>query len=823
MRKLLATTLAVLLFLAGAALPVSAQAQPLAHTKLINEMTLEEKALLLCGASSSRTNAIPRLDIPTVTLSDGPHGVRGYGEAVCFPTASLSACSWDAGLLELMGGALGDAAIAADVDLILGPGLNIKRSPLCGRNFEYYSEDPWLSGMMAAAMTRGIQSRDVGACLKHFAVNNQETRRTTIDAVADERALREIYLPAFEMAVKQVQPWAVMSAYNRFEGVYLTENSRLQNDILRGEWGFGGMIVSDWGGVRDRAAAVRGGTDLEMPHSMGMGVKSIIEAVGTGTLSQAELDRSVERMLTLIDRAGSGEKQARLDIAQQDDLARKIAEESIVLLKNEGDVLPLNTSQKIAVIGEFAQNPRFQGEGSSMINTDKKSNALQALQDAWRDANPSGSQVEYAQGYTVWPRQGLTDPLLRTRAARLAARSDVAVVFVGIPSTSDAEGIDRTDMALPDSQNKLVEAVAKANPNTVVVYCGGSAVTMDWMDQVKGFICTYLAGQAGGTATANILLGLTNPSGKLAETWPLAQEDVPCAAYFPGYPKSAEYRESIFVGYRYYDTFNKPVRFPFGYGLSYTKFEYSGLKVDGDQVTFTVKNIGERAGAESAQLYIRPLQSTAFRPEKELKGFGKVYLEPGESKAITIELDERSFAFFNTRTNDWCIESGEYEILIAASSDDIRLRETVRKQGSAASDIPDARNTAPAYYGLNGFTPADVPDAQFIAVLGRALPPRDLPQGSVITSSDSMQDAILNNDAARAVYVHIFRPIMALVTALIPHAVYVDYIMQVSTFWLASMTGGAMDEDIMNSLLRLYNGDWKGLFEVAWGVLGNLV
>jgi len=814
MRKFLAAVLAALLFMGSTVLPAGAKTQPLAHAELIGRMTLEEKASLLCGASFHNTSAIPRLDVPAVTLSDGPHGVRGYEGAVCFPTASLSACSWDADLLERMGGALGDAAIMADVDVILGPGLNIKRSPLCGRNFEYFSEDPYLSGIMAAAVTRGIQSRGVGACLKHYAVNNQETRRTTIDAVADERALREIYLPAFEIAVKQAAPWAVMSAYNRFEGVHITENGRLQNDILRDEWSYDGMVVSDWGGVRDRAAAVRGGTDLEMPHSVGMGEKSILEAVRAGELSQAELDRGVDRMLTLIGRVGGGEKQAQLSIERQHDLALKIAEESIVLLKND-DILPLNTSQKIAVIGEFAKNPRFQGEGSSIINTELKSNAFQALEAA-------GALVNFAQGYTVWPWPGMTDGLLRERAAHLAKHSDVAIVFVGIPSSSDAEGIDRKDMALPDNQNRLVEAVAKANPNTVVVYCGGSAVTAPWLGRVKGFVCTYLAGQAGGTATANILLGSVNPSGKLAETWPLAEKDAPCAAYFPGYPKSTEYRESIFVGYRYYDTFSIPVQFPFGYGLSYTEFEYSGLKVNGNQVSFNIKNTGDTAGAESAQLYVRPLRSTAFRPEKELKGFGKVYLQPGDSKAITIKLDERSFAFFNTNTNNWCVESGQYEILVAASSRDIRLKTTMNKNGTPAKDIPDLRKTAPAYYGLHGQSPADVPEEQFKALLGRELPPRDLAPGSVITKGDSLDDTLRNNPTANAIYTRAFRPLLALITRLIPHAAYIDYAMQLSTFWLVSMTNGVMDEDALESLLIIYNGDWSGLPAFVWSVLGNV-
>jgi len=809
MRKILSAAMAALLLLGGLALPAAAKEPPLAHAALIAQMTLEEKAALVCGASFSQTSAIERLGIPSVTLADGPHGVRGGSPSVCFPTASLSACSWDAGLLRRMGGALGDSALEQGVDVILGPGLNIKRSPLCGRNFEYFSEDPYLSGILTAAVTQGIQSRNVGVSLKHFAVNNQENRRMTIDAAADERALREIYLPAFEIAVKQARPWTIMSSYNRFEGLYVNENARLQNDILRGEWGFDGLLVTDWGATRDRAAALKGGTDLEMPHSLGMGERNILAAIQDGTLSEADLDRSVDRVLTLIDRVNSGDRKPQLSQERQRALAREIAAQSIVLLKNDDSILPLEKTQKIAVIGEFAQDFRYQGAGSSQVNTENVDNPLQALKDM-------GANVTFAQGF----RSGITpdDALLRAQAVRLAKASDVALVFAGMPEMSVAEGVDRSDLELPAKQNRLVEAVAKANPNTVVVYCGGSVVKLPWLDSVKAFVCTYLAGEAGGAALADILLGAVNPSGKLAETWPLAEQDLPCAAWFPGYPKSAEYRESIFVGYRYFDTFRQPVQFDFGYGLSYTSFAYSNLKINGNTVTCKIKNVGSVAGAEIVQLYVSDVESTAFRPAKELKGFAKVWLRPGEAKTVSFKLDERSFAFYNTKTDSWCIEAGDFEILVGASSQDIRLQTRIYKSGTSASEIPDLRAAAPACYGLQGQSPADVPQAQFEALLGRPLPPRDLARGAVIANSDSLDDAIRQRPLLGAFYKCIFLPLLSTVTVVIPYGSYVNYILEVPLFWLTPMTRGFLDEALQMGVIKLFNGDWSGL----WDVLGWL-
>ena len=811
MRKFISAILAFLLLRGLFVLPAGAKAPALIHASLIAKMTLEEKAALLCGANFWETNAVDRLGVPSVFMADGPYGVRKIEgkntlPAVCFPTPSLAACSWDKDLLGHMGVALGDAARGLGVNVILGPGVNIKRTPLCGRNFEYFSEDPYLSGALGTAYINGVQSRGVGVALKHFAVNNQETRRMMIDAVADERALREIYLPAFEMSVKQAQPWMIMTSYNKFEGMYISENSRLQNDILRNEWGFGGALVSDWGGIRDRAAAVNGGLDLEMPHSFGMGEQSIIDAVNAGTLSMAVLNRSVDRMLTLADKAQKGSKAPAMSMDDQHALAREIAAQSIVLLKNEDSALPLNKSMSIAVIGEFAKDPRYKGAGSSSINAVNVESALQALEGA-------GAHVSYARGFRSGNEN--KDPVLQAQAVRLAKKSDVAVIFAGLPERADGEGADRTNLDLPVNQNKLIEAVAGANPNTVVVYCGGSAVLLPWLDKVKGFLCTYLPGEAGGGAVADILLGKANPSGKLCESWPLAVEDIPCAAYFPGNPKSAEYRESIYVGYRYYDSFDKPVQFPFGFGLSYTDFAYSSLKINGNTVTCKITNTGNSAGAEVAQLYVRDRKSTAFRPEKELKGFEKVFLKPGESKTVKFKLDERSFAFYNTKANKWCVETGEFEILVGAACDDIKLKGTVTKQGAAASSIPDLRGAAPAYYGLKGFTPADVPADQFIALLGRPLPPGDLPKGAEITINDSLEDALRLHPTAQKLWDIAIDPILQLIMDSMTNGAYVTNALQAPMFCYYSMTNGVLDWRGIEGLRKICNEDWSGLWDIA--------
>ena len=814
MRKFLSFLLAISMLCGLSLLPTAAKDAPLAHAALINKMTLEEKAALVCGANFWETNAIERLGVPSVFMADGPYGIRKIagGEtlpAVCFPTPSLAACSWDRELLGRMGAAIGDAARGLGVNVILGPGVNIKRTPLCGRNFEYFSEDPYLSGALSAAYINGAQSRGVGVAVKHYAVNNQETRRMVIDAVADERALREIYLPAFEMSVKQADPWMVMASYNKFEGMYVAENSRLQNGILRGEWGFGGAVLSDWGGVRDRAAAINGGMDLEMPYSFGTGEKNVLDAVKAGTLSMATLDRSVDRMLTLADRANKENKTPITGIDEQHALAREIASQSMVLLKNQDGVLPLDKSLNIAVIGEFAETPRYKGAGSSSINAVNVESALQALKDA-------GAKVTYGRGFRSSSEN--CDPILQAHAVNLAKRAEVAVVFAGLPERADGEGADRAHLNLPDNQNKLIEAVAKANPNTVVVYCGGSAVLLPWLERVKGFLCTYLPGEAGGGAAADVLLGAVNPSGKLCETWPLAMEDVPCAAYFPGNPKSAEYRESIFVGYRYYDTFNRPVQFPFGYGLSYTQFAYSNLKINGNIVSCTIKNTGNTAGAEVAQLYVRDKKSTAFRPEKELKGFEKIFLQPGESKTIKFLLDDRSFAFYNTKTNGWCVEAGEFEILVGAACDDIRLRGTVTKKGSNANAISDLRGSAPAYYGLDGFNPANVPSDQFTALLGRPLPPGDLGPGAEITINDSLEDALRLHPRTQFVWNLLVNPILELAMGVMTNGAYVTNALQAPMYCYYSMTNGVLNWEAIEGIRKVCNGDWSGLLDIVAAV-----
>ena len=821
MRKTISVILAALLPMGILALPVSA----LDSGAVVEQMTLDEKMSLLNGVDLWNTAGIERLDVPSLLMADGPHGIRKVNSdalAVCFPTMSLAACSWDRELLNRMGSAIGDAALEAGIDVALGPGINIKRSPLCGRNFEYLSEDPYITGALAAPYVQGLQSKGIGAAVKHYAVNNQETRRINIDALADERALREIYLPAFETVVKQADPWMLMSAYNRFEGIHCSESIRLQQDILRGEWGFKGATTSDWGGIRDRAQALKGGTDLGMPYSYGVDEKSLANGLLDGIITESDVDAGAKRIVELAEKT-KNKGTMELDFDGQHELSREIAAQSIVLLKNDDNILPLKAGQNIAVAGIFAEEPRIQGAGSSLINNPYQiDNALDALK-------ASGANVSYSKGFSLTPLLGkVADPVLRSQAVKAAKKADVALLFIGLPAAADGEGADRTHMNLPDNQIRLIEEVSAANPNTVVVYSGGSSVVTPWLSGVKGMLCAYLGGEAVGGAVADILTGKVNPSGKLTETWPLAKEDVACDKYFPGNPKTSEYRDSIFVGYRYYDSFGVKVNFPFGFGLSYTSFDYSDLAVSGDTVTFTVKNTGTVAGAEIAQLYIgKNKDSTAFRPDKELKGFSKVYLEPGQSKTVTIELDKRSFAFYNTSMNDWCIETGEYEILVGASSRDIRLRKTVARQGVSAGKIPDSRDIAPAYYGLNGQTPADVPTEQFVAVLGRPLPKDRLEIGDPVTMVDSVEDSLSIHPRAQMIFDFI-NPLLVFIFSLTDNPGYLLVLMQAPMFLFTSMTVGVLNEQAVEGFRRVLNGDWYGLIIILQTIpniisnLGNL-
>ena len=654
---------------------------------LISQLTLEEKAGLCSGADFWHTKAVERLGIPASMVSDGPHGLRKQDDkvdhlgvndsikAVCFPAASATAASFDKAMLTRMGEAIGDSCQHEGLSVVLGPAVNIKRSPLCGRNFEYFSEDPYLAGKLSAAFIHGVQSRNVGTSIKHFAANSQEHRRMSSSSEVDERTLREIYLPAFETAVKEEQPWTVMCSYNRLNGVFASENPWLLTDVLRKEWGFEGYVVSDWGAVSDRVAGLAAGLDLEMPSSGGINDKKIVEAVRSGKLDEAVVDQAVERILNIIFRFTENAKpDTPWDKEAQHQLAAEIAADCMVLLKNDDKILPLRKEDTVAFIGEFADKPRFQGGGSSHINCFRTTSALEAA---------AGLPVLYAQGYSATKDAATEEQIAEAVAA--AKKAKIAIVFAGLPDVYESEGYDRTHMRMPECQNRVIEAVASANPNTVVVLHNGSPVEMPWIGKVKAVLETYLGGQAVGLATIRVLYGETNPSGRLPETFPLQLEDNPSFLSYGGEGDIAEYREGIFVGYRYYDFKKAAVLFPFGYGLSYTDFEFSNLRLSANTITdqdlltatVTVKNTGDRAGKAVIQLYVGDKESSVFRPVRELKGFEKISVQPGEAKDVSFTLDKRAFAYWNTELHDWTVEPGDFTIEIGRSSRDIALDASV--------------------------------------------------------------------------------------------------------------------------------------------------
>ena len=649
--------------------------------KLVGEMTLEEKAGLCSGADFWHTKTVDRLNVPASMVSDGPHGLRKQDEksdhlgvndsikAVCFPTACATASSFDRELLTSLGEALGDECQAENVSVILGPAVNIKRSPLCGRNFEYFSEDPYLAAEMAGSHIKGVQSKAVGTSLKHFLANNQEHRRMTSDSVVDERTLREIYLAAFEGAVKTGKPWTVMCSYNKINGTYGSENRRYLTDILRDEWGFDGYVMSDWGAVNDRVAGVIAGLDLEMPSSGGVNDARLVEAVRDGRLKEEVLDQAVTRILTIVDRYLKNRKPETVwDKEVHHELARKMEGECAVLLKNQG-ILPLSDSDEVAFIGYFATHPRYQGGGSSHINSIKVESAVEAARD---------KGVIYAQGYEIDGDQG--NNTLLEEAVEAAKKVKTAVIFAGLPESFESEGYDRTHMAMPECQNALIEAVAAVQPNTVVVLHNGSPVEMPWIHKVKGVLEAYLGGQAVGGAVVDILYGHVNPSGKLAETFPIKLEDNPSYLYYGGEKDRAEYREGVFVGYRYYDKKKMEVLFPFGHGLSYTTFEYSNMKADKstmkDDETVTVSldvtNTGKVKGKEVVQIYVEAPDSHVIRPVRELREFAKVELEPGETKTVAFTLGKRAFSYYHEELKDWFVQTGAYLIHAGSSSRDLR-------------------------------------------------------------------------------------------------------------------------------------------------------
>ncbi len=659
---------------------------------LIAQMTLEEKAGLLSGADFWHTKAVERLGIPATMVSDGPHGLRKQDQtgdhlgindsikAVCFPAASATAASFDTDMIRTLGEAIGESCQHEELSVVLGPAVNIKRSPLCGRNFEYFSEDPFLAGKMASAMIRGVQSKNVGTSIKHFAANSQEHRRMSSSSDVDERTLREIYFPAFEMAVKEARPWTVMCSYNRLNGVFASENPWLLTDVLRKDWGFEGYVMSDWGAVSDRVAGVAAGLDLEMPASGGVNDRKIVQAVREGKLDEKAVDLCCERILNIVFRyAENARPDTPWDKEAQHALAARAAAECMVLLKNEENILPLSKEDAVAFIGEFAAKPRFQGGGSSHINCFKTTSALEAAR---------GLNVIYAQGFSA-ARDSATDEQI-AEAVKAAKAAGAAVVFAGLPDSYESEGYDRSHMRLPECQNRLIEAVAAANPNTVVVLHNGSPVEMPWIGRVKAVLEAYLGGQAVGDATVKVLFGDVNPSGHLPETFPLKLEDNPSFLFYGGEPRGTEYREGIFVGYRYYDKKKMDVLFPFGHGLSYTTFAYSDLRLDKAcmkdtdalAVTIRVTNTGKRFGKTVAQVYVGDVESTPIRPLRELKAFAKVALAPGESKDVTFTLDKRAFAYWNNEIHDWHVETGDFTVEAGDSSRCLPLKATVRVEST---------------------------------------------------------------------------------------------------------------------------------------------
>ena len=668
---------------------------------ILQQMTLEEKAALCTGATAWNTTPIPRLGVPELFMSDGPHGLRRVPDATvmgaqslpatCFPTASLMASSWNPELVQEVGRALAEEAIALKVDVILGPGNNMKRTPLCGRNFEYYSEDPFLAGEMAAGLIKGIQSKGVGTSLKHYAANNQETERFRMNSIVDERTLREIYLPAFEAAVKKGQPWSVMCAYNKLNGTYCSEHRELLTDILKNEWGFEGYVVSDWGAVHDRVASLNGGLDLEMPGPKPRRVQDVVEAVRGGKLDGAQLNDSVRRILRIVFKAAETPKTGEFSTAAHHALARKVAGEGMVLLKNNG-ILPLRKPGHVAVIGRAAKEAYFQGGGSSHINPTQVDVPFVELQKAAGEA-----ELNYSEGYPEG--EDFEQPLIDS-AVQTAKEADVALLYIALPAFKESEGYDRPDLDLTAQQVALIKAVAAVQPKTVVILNNGSALAMsEWIDGVAAVLEAWMMGQAGGGAIADVLFGVVNPSGKLAESFPFRLADTPGHINFPGGMGEVRYGEGIFIGYRYYDAKQIPVQFPFGYGLSYTTFKYTNAEVsaaaikdtDGLTVSVDVTNTGQVAGKEIVQVYVHDRQSGLSRPPKELKGFAKVELAPGETKTVSIALDFRSFAYYHPAYKQWITENGEFEILIGASSADIRAKKTVTLESTL--DLPSILTT----------------------------------------------------------------------------------------------------------------------------------
>ncbi|OPJ63992.1 beta-glucosidase family protein [Clostridium oryzae] len=786
------------------------------YKELIEKMTLEEKASLMSGKDFWQSKDIERLGISSMFLADGPHGIRKQAAAAnhpglnvgipatCFPTAATVANSWNEELGEKIGEYLGEEAIAQKVNVLLGPGVNMKRNPLCGRNFEYFSEDPYLAGKMAAGYIRGIQSHGISACVKHFCANNQEERRMSIDTIVDERALREIYLTAFEIAVREGKTKAMMSSYNRLNGTYTNENMHLMQDILRGEWGYKGCVITDWGGSNDRVTGLLAGNELEMPSTAGESDQEIIKAIKSGRVKEEVLDECVDRLLDLIFTTEKAyhRPHTEFDVEKHHRVAQKVAEEAIVLLKNEDNILPLKFGKKVAVIGDFAKDARYQGAGSSLVNPTILDHTLNCFEE-------SGIvSIGYEQGFE---RYGKKNEKRIEKACELAKNADVVLLYIGLDEVTEAEGLDRQSMRIPENQIELLNALYEVNQNIVAILSCGSAVEMPWIDKVKGLLHGYLGGQAGARSILRILSGDVNPSGKLAETYPIRYEDTPSFHNFPGGEASVEYRESIYIGYRYYDTANVDVLFPFGYGLSYTTFEYSDIEVNKYGVTFKLTNSGSVAGMEIAQLYVHSKSTDIFRPKKELKGFVKIFINAGETKTVTIPFDDKTFRYFNVKTNKWEIEGTEYEIMIGASSADIRLIDTIFIEGTGAP-VPYDKELLPSYYLGKA---SNVSAEEFENLIGHTVP---------ISQWDRTKPLGYNDTIEQCQYAK------GWVARLAFHLIVFAYwflkkigkrssanIIMMSIYHLpfrgiAKMTGGAVNMPMVDGILMIANGHFfKGL------------
>ena len=789
------------------------------NAEIIAKLNLEQKCALLSGAGTFTTRGCPKAGVPSITLSDGPNGVRKQAgaadhlglnpsvPATCFPTAATVACSWDPALGEEIGRAMGEEAAAQEVAVLLGPGLNTKRSPLCGRNFEYFSEDPYLSGKMAAAYVRGIQSEGIAACPKHFAVNSQELRRMASDSVLDERTLRELYLTGFEIVVKEAAPKTIMSSYNLVNGTYANENAHLLQDILRRDWGFSGAVVTDWGGSNDHALGVKNGSTLEMPAPGGDAVRELLAAVQSGKITEADVDARLDELLTLVlDTSAAVQKHSRsFDADAHHALARRAAAESAVLLKNDGGILPLAAGAKVAVIGDFAETPRYQGAGSSAVNSIKVDTLLDCLAQ-------SGLQCAgFAAGFD---RQGRPDAAKKAQAVALAQKADTVLLCLGLDEIKESEGLDRVDMKLADNQIELLQAVEQANPNTVVVLNAGASLETPWLAHCRALVYGALGGQAGAGAMVDVLTGKVNPCGKLAETWANAYEETPAKDNFAGAGRTVQYREGLYVGYRYYQTAGVPVAFPFGYGLSYTSFAYSDLKATADSVTLTVTNTGARDGAEIVQVYIAKPGAEIFRPAQELKAFARVPLAAGESRTVTLPLDDKAFRYWNTRTDGWEIEGGRYEVRVGASSADIRLTAEVDICGTNAPD-PYAGKALPHY---KSGSVQNVPDAEWEALLGHPIPQDKVKIDRNMTLGE------LNHSRSPLGWL-----IWAVLTALLNASfkkgkpdlnVLFQYNMPLRA--LAKMTSGAISMGMVDGIVMELQGFWIiGLVRVIYEAVKN--